>query len=282
MEVKDKVVVITGGAAGIGEGLAHRFAEDGARHIAIVDLDPAACERVVNDLGDCSASAHAVDVASEAKIQQLVKDVEADFGGIDLFVSNAGYVTIGGLEAPNEDLQKMWEVHVLSHLYAARAVLPGMIERGSGYLLNTASAAGLLSQIGSLHYSVTKHAAVSLAEWLAITHGPQGIRVSVLCPQAVSTSIVDNSPSKHLMAGGPRVASGDGDLQPSDVAEVVTQAMREERFWVLPHTEVAEYTRRKSTDIDRWLGGMQRFQANLYDGKDLPATWFARGKGDSA
>lgn len=272
MEVKDKVIVITGGAAGIGEGLARRFADDGAKHVAVVDLDLDGCKAVAETL-DGRGSAHAVDVADEAAIHALVKAVEADAGPIDLFVSNAGYVTVGGAEAPNADLQRMWEVHVLAHLYAAQAVLPGMIERGSGYLLNTASAAGLLSQIGSLHYSVTKHAAVALAEWLAITHGPQGIGVSVLCPQAVRTKIVENSPSKHLMGDGPRVASGDGDLMPEDVAEVVTEALREQRFWVLPHPQVAEYARRKGTDIDRWLGGMQRFQEALYGDQPLPGTW---------
>lgn len=272
MEIKDKVVVITGGAAGIGEGLAVRFAQDGARHIAVVDLDLQASQCVADDLGGCG-SAHAVDVADQQAVRDLVATVEADAGPIDLFVSNAGYVTVGGLEASDEEFQRMWEVHVLAHLYAARAVLPGMIRRGSGYLLNTASAAGLLSQIGSVHYSVTKHAAVALAEWLAITHGPQGIKVSVLCPQAVRTKILDNSPSRDLLEGAPRVASGDGDLQPSDVAEVVTQALRAEQFLVLPHPEVAEYARRKSTDIDRWLGGMQRFQERLYEGRPSPGSW---------
>lgn len=281
MEVKDKVIVITGGAAGIGEGLAERFAADGAKHVAVVDLDLEATQAVADSL-DGRGSAHAVDVADEGAIRELVATVEADAGPIDLFVSNAGYVTIGGLESANEDLQRMWEVHVLAHLYAAQAVLPGMIQRGSGYLLNTASAAGLLSQIGSLHYSVTKHAAVALAEWLAITHGPQGIGVSVMCPQAVRTKIVENSPSKHLMDGGPRVASGDGDLQPADVADVVTEALRERRFWVLPHPQVAEYTRRKATDVDRWLGGMQRFQQSLFGDRPLPGTWFAKTESDDA
>ncbi len=279
MEVKDKIIVITGGAAGIGEGLAKRFAADSAKHVAVVDLDLAASQAVADSLGG-RGSAHAVDVANEAAIQDLVAKVEVDAGPIDMFVSNAGYVTVGGLESSNQDLQRMWEVHVLSHMYAARAVLPGMIERGSGYLLNTASAAGLLSQIGSLHYSVTKHAAVALAEWLAITHGPQGIGVSVLCPQAVRTKILENSPSKDRMTGGPRVASGDGDLQPSDVAEVVTEALKERRFWVLPHPQVAEYARRKATDVDRWLGGMQRFQDSLFGDHPLPGTWLTNGDDD--
>ncbi len=273
MDIKDRVVVITGAAAGIGEGLAERFHREGAKHIALVDLNLEATRKVAERVG---GTAYAVDVADESQIQDLVAQVKAEAGPIDLFVSNAGYVTVGGLEAATEDLQRMWEVHVLAHLYAARAVVPDMIERREGYLLNTASAAGLLSQVGSLHYSITKHAAVALAEWLAITHGPQGIRVSVLCPQAVQTKILDNSPTKHLMQGGPRVASGDGDLQPADVAEVVVQALREERFWVLPHPAVAEYARRKATDVDRWLNGMQRFQQRLFEGRSAPGEWLAQ------
>lgn len=278
MNLENKTVIVTGGAAGIGEGLAERFANQGARHVAVVDLDLDASQAVADRIG---GSAHAVDVSDEAAIQELVRTVEADHGGVDLFVSNAGYVTVGGLETPDADLQRMWEVHVLAHIYAARAVIPGMVERGGGYLLNTASAAGLLSQIGSLHYSITKHAAVALAEWLAITHGPQGIRVSVLCPQAVRTKILDNSPSKDQMEGGPRVASGDGDLMPSDVADCVMEALREERFWVLPHAEVAEYARRKAGDVDRWLGGMQRFQAKLFEGRAHPGEWLTGDQSDS-
>ncbi len=170
----------------------------------------------------------------------------------------------------------MWEVHVLAHVYAARAVVPRMIEQGGGYLLNTASAAGLLTQIGSMSYAVTKHAAVALAEWIAVTHGRQGIRVSVLCPQAVATNIGENSPTRDRLVGGPGVASGDGVLQPSDVADVVMEALAEERFWVLPHPEVAEYVRRKATDVDRWLEGMRRFQDRLFAGKEQPGDWLSR------
>ena len=279
MRVKDKVVVITGGGSGIGEGLAERFVADGARHVVVADLNGDAARAVAQRIG---ASAAALDVADEAALRDLVVTTERAHGGVDLFVSNAGYVILGGLETTNEDLQKMWEVHVLSHLYAARAVLPGMIERGGGYLLNTASAAGLLTQIGSLSYSVTKHAAVSLAEWIAISHYHQGIRVSVLCPQAVATNIRQNSPESERMTGGPGVASGDGVLSKEDVAECVTRALEEERFWVLPHPEVAEYARRKGSDIDRWLAGMRRFQDRLYEGQPLPGDWLTsdRTRGD--
>ena len=273
MELKGKIAVITGGASGIGEGLAERFVAEGASHVVVADRDEGGAKAVASRIG---ASAVGLDVSDEDAIRDLVATTERDHGPIDLFVSNAGFVTVGGLEAPNEELQAMWAVHVLAHLYAARAVVPGMIERGGGYLLNTASAAGLLSQIGSLGYAVTKHAAVALAEWLSITYGRQGIRVSVLCPQAVETKIIENSPTADRVQGGPGVASGDGVLQPSDVSDVVMEALAEERFWVLPHPEVAEYARRKTEDVDRWLEGMRRFQDRLFADSPPPGEWLPR------
>ena len=252
MELRDKIAVVTGGASGIGEGLAERFKREGAQHVVVADREEAGAKAVAARIGGTGVG---LDVSDEAAIRELVETTEREHGPIDLFVSNAGYATIGGLESKNEEIQRMWEVHVMAHVYAARAVVPRMIEQGGGYLLNTASAAGLLSQIGSLAYAVTKHAAVSLAEWIAITHGRQGIKVSVLCPQAVATNIGENSPDKDRLTGGPGVASGDGVLQPSDVADVVMEAIAEERFWVLPHPEVAEYARRKAGDVDRWLEG---------------------------
>lgn len=275
MELRDKIAVVTGGASGIGEGLAERFMADGAAHVVVADRDEGGAKAVAARIGGTGVG---LDVSDEAALRDLVATTEREHGPIDLFVSNAGYVTMGGLETPNEDLQRMWEVHVLSHLYAARAVVPQMIEQGGGYLLNTASAAGLLTQIGSLAYAVTKHAAVSLAEWIAVTHGRQGIKVSVLCPQAVATNIGANSPQADRLTGGPGVASGDGVLQPADVSDVVMEALREERFWVLPHPEVAEYARRKSSDVDRWLEGMRRFQDRLYQGQDQPSSWLTSSK----
>jgi NAD(P)-dependent dehydrogenase (short-subunit alcohol dehydrogenase family) len=275
MEPRDRVVVVTGGASGIGRGLAERFQREGARHVVVADRDEGGAKAVAAAVG---GSGFGLDVSDETALRDLVAATEREHGRIDLFVSNAGFVTIGGLEAPVEDLQRMWEVHVLAHLYAARAVLPGMIERGEGYLLNTASAAGLLSQIGSLAYSVTKHAAVALAEWIAITYGSQGIRVSVLCPQAVATNIEANSPSRAALEGAPGVASRDGVLQPDDVADVVMEALREERFWVLPHPEVAEYARRKAGDVDRWIAGMQRWQDRLFAGRTPPGEWLTRSR----
>ena len=177
MELKNKVAVVTGGASGIGLGIAERFIAEGAAHVAIVDLN---VDLVGTEAARIGASGHVVDVSDETAIKQLVDEVEMNHGPIDVFVSNAGYVTVGGLEVDNAEITDMFDVHVMSHVYAARAVVPGMIERGNGYLLNTASAAGLLTQIGSLAYSVTKHAAVSLGEWLSVTHGHQGIKAIVL------------------------------------------------------------------------------------------------------
>lgn len=271
MEIAEKIVVITGGASGIGKGLAERFHADGAEHVVVVDRDESGAHAVAEAVGGTGV---ALDVTDGDAIQSLVGTVERDIGPIGLFVSNAGYVTLGGLEAPVEDLNRMWAVHVLAHLHAARAVIPHMAERGEGYLLNTASAAGLLSQFGSLHYAVTKHAAVSLAEWIAITHGHQGIKVSVLCPQAVATNIGANSPqADHFQGPGADVAGADGTISAEDVAEVVTQALRDERFHVLPHPEVEEYVKRKGADVDRWIGGMQRWQHGMFPPDQHPATW---------
>lgn len=271
MELQGRLAVVTGGASGIGRGLAERFRDEGARHVVVVDRDVAGADAVAASIGGTGVG---LDVTDEAALQSLVARTERDHGPIDLFVSNAGYVTLGGLEAPVGDLQRMWEVHVLAHLYAARAVIPSMAARGEGYLLNTASAAGLLSQFGSLHYSITKHAAVALAEWIAITHGHQGIKVSVLCPQAVQTNIGPNSPDAAKIVGtAADVAGGDGVLQPDDVSDCVIEALRDERFHVLPHADVAEYVTRKGADVDRWIGGMQRWQGQLFPPEQHPATW---------
>lgn len=284
MELADRVVVVTGGGSGIGEALARAAHDEGARHVVVVDLDGAAAERVA---GEVDGTAAAVDVRDEAAVRRLVEETESAHGPIDLFVSNAGYVTAAGLEDPNESIQRMWEVHCMAHIYAARAVVPSMIARGEGYLLNTASAAGLLTQIGSMSYSITKAAAVSLAEWLSISHHHQGIRVSVLCPQAVRTNIVRNSPDLAARAdtadggagleGG--VASGDGVLEPAEVAQLCLDALRNERFLVLPHAEVATYVERKAADRDRWLAGMRRFQSALHPDGDLPGDAIAPAQG---
>jgi len=272
MEIKDKVAVITGGGSGIGEALAERFHHEGARGVVVVDRDADNADRVAQSIG---GTAVGLDVTDENGIVDLVNQTVKDYGTLDIFVSNAGYVTQGGLEAENAEIQRMWEVHVMSHVYAARASVPIMVANGGGYLLNTASAAGLLTQLGSLQYSITKAAAVSLGEFLAITYGERGIKVSVLCPQAVETNILANSPDRlDQDTGTPGSAAGDGVLTAEQLADTVIDCMSEERFLVLPHPEVQTYRERKANDVDRWINGMQRFQSQLFAGNDFaPADW---------
>lgn len=264
MDVKDKVVVVTGGADGIGAALCRRFAREGARHVAVVDRNGEGAAAVAKEIG---GTAYTVDVSSEAAIAEMVAAVEAAQGRIDLFCSNAG---IGNGDADPENAasspeavwNRAWGVNVMAHVHAARAVLPGMIARGEGYLLNTVSAAGLLSQIGSAVYSTTKHAAVGFAESLAITHGEHGIKVSILCPQGVDTAML-----RQGGAGAPQ--NLDGVLTPDDVAESVIAGLAEEKFLILPHPVVLTYMQRKTADYDRWIGGMQRLRAKVKGVKSL-------------
>ncbi len=253
MQLKGRHVVVTGGASGIGRALARRVAAEGADAIVVADLNGEGAEAVAAEVGGVGFG---VDVSDEAQVRALVESSERRSGPIDLFFSNAGIGVPGGVEASNEEWQRIWDVNVMSHIYATRALLPGMLERGEGYLLSTASAAGLLTQIGSAPYAVTKHAAVALAEWLSVTYGDRGIRVSVLCPQAVRTAMTAGS-----QGGG--VAGIDGMLEPEDVAETVVQAIADERFLILPHPTVEEYMRRKTGDYGRWLRGMRRLQARF-------------------
>jgi NAD(P)-dependent dehydrogenase (short-subunit alcohol dehydrogenase family) len=254
MKLKDKVAVVTGGANGIGRALCERFAAEGARGVVVADLDTERAESLAKEIGGIAV---VTNVAVEADIVSLVERAIGKYGAIDLFCSNAGIGTPGGADEPNNVWQRIWDVNVMAHIYAARHVLPGMLERGEGYILATASAAGLLTQIGSAPYSVTKHAAVAFAEWLAITHGDAGIRVSCLCPQGVNTDLLRSS------AGGPGEFLRANALEPGEVADAVIKALDEERFLVLPHPEVAEYFSRKATDYDRWLRGMRRLQASF-------------------
>jgi NAD(P)-dependent dehydrogenase (short-subunit alcohol dehydrogenase family) len=250
MELADRVAVITGGGGGIGSAVGRRFVQEGARAVVLVDRDAEAAGAAAGALGDKGLGVGA-DVTDEQAVVDLVDQVERRFGPIDVFFSNAGAGAGGGVEAPNDAWQAQWDLHVMAHVYAARAVLPGMIARGEGYLLHTASAAGLLLAVGSAPYSVTKAGCIKLAEFLAITHGDDGIRVSVLCPQGVNTAMAP----RQLGDG-----ATDGIVEPDYVADVVVEAMREERFFVLPHPEVAEYVKRKATDPDRWLSGMRRLR----------------------
>ena len=247
MELKDRIVVVTGAASGIGAGLARKFREEGAKAVVCADLNLAGAETVADKIGGDALQVH---VAREDDIRALVEKVEAEIGPIDLFCSNAGILMAGGAEVPNEDWQRIWDINVMAHVWAARHVVPRMIARGGGYLLNTASAAGLLNQVGSAPYGVTKHAAVGLAEWLALTHGDDGIRVSVLCPQAVRSEMTRGHEDG--------VASQDGMLEPEAVAQACVDAIRAETFLVLPHPEVLDYMRNKAQNYDRWIGGMKK------------------------
>jgi NAD(P)-dependent dehydrogenase (short-subunit alcohol dehydrogenase family) len=256
MELSGANVVVTGGANGIGRALCEAFAREGARRITVVDLDLERAREVAEAVGGRAAR---VDVASREAVEELVRSVEAEAGPIDLFVSNAGILSIGGPEVAVADWQRIWEVNVLAHVHAAHAVLPSMLARGRGYLLNTCSAAGLLTQIGSAPYAVTKHAAVAFCEWLSITYGDRGIRVSALCPQAVRTNMIAG------IAGG-GVAGRDGVLEPEALARIAVDGLRAEAFLILPHEKVRTYYQRKGQDIDRWIAGMRRLAAE-FDGQ---------------
>lgn len=264
MELRDKVAVITGAGSGIGRALAQAFAAEGATAVVCTDLDADNAAETAAMIGDGATSAP-LDVGDERAVEQIVTDTIDAHGGIDVFVSNAGYGRRGGLDLPTDEWERMMNVHTWSHLAAARAVVPHMVERGGGYLLNTASAAGLLTQMDSGPYAVSKHAAVAFAEWVAINYGDQGIGVSVLCPQAVRTNILG---PRAVEAGSDsaRQAAGDGILEPEVVAQACLDAMREGRFLVLPHPEVETYFQRKAGDYDRWLRGMRRFRNRLLGG----------------
>ena len=249
MQLRDKVTVVTGAGRGIGAALACRFAKEGARTVFVVDRDEEEARQVA---AECDGIAVAMDVTRENEIQDLVSTACKQFGRIDLFCSNAGIMQDGGLEVSDAQWREAWEINFLSHVYAARAVVPRMLEQGSGYLLQTASAAGLLTQIGAAPYSVTKHAAVAFAEWLSITYHRQGLRVSCLCPQGVHTRMLDDSAS--AMADVLRPTA----LTPEQVADAVVEGLAEERFLILPHPEVATYFQHKANDNERWLRAMRR------------------------
>jgi len=262
VEIENKLVVVTGAGSGIGRALAQKFVECGARKVVCTDLNATSVAETASLIGE-AATGEVLDVSDQAAIDQLVSRLDEE-GGIDIFVSNAGYGKRGGLNLSVEDWKKMMDVHTWAHLYAAQAVIPGMVSRGGGYLLNTASAAGLLTQMDSGPYAVSKHAAVALAEWIAINYRDRGIGVSVLCPQAVRTNILANSdgPAVKRTAKANQAAQ-DGVLEPGDVADDCIAAIRNENFLVLPHKEVATYFERKANDYDRWLQGMRRFREKL-------------------
>ena len=251
MVLIDKVIVVTGGANGIGAALCRRFAAEGAKGVVVADIDGEAAKRLSAQIGGLGVVA---DVTQEPDLHRLVGEAVSRYGAIDLFCSNAGIAVDGGEETSDADWERCWNVNVMAHVLAARAVLPGMLKRGAGYLLQTVSAAGLLTHIHSASYAVTKHASLAFAEWLAIAYGDRGIGVSVLCPQGVRTDMLQRA------AAGGRTFLLDSALEPEQVADVVVNGLADERFLILPHPEVAEYFRRKATDYERWLGGMRKLR----------------------
>jgi NAD(P)-dependent dehydrogenase (short-subunit alcohol dehydrogenase family) len=249
MQVKDKVMIVTGGANGIGAALCRRFAREGAKAVVVADMDGPAAQAMAQEIHGLPVPC---DVSREEDVVRLVQQTEAECGPVDLYCSNAGIIVMGLTEVSNAHWQHIWEINVMSHVYAARAVLPGMLRRGSGGFVITASAAGLLNQIDSMPYTVTKHAAVGLADNLAINYGDRGIQVSVICPMAVRSLMTRDG-------GG--IAALDGMLEAEQVAEDVVEALEKGQFMILPHPQVKNYFKHKATDYDRWVHGMQRLRA---------------------
>ncbi len=253
MKVKDKVVVVTGGGNGIGRAMCRRFAAEGARGGVVADLEGDAADKVAKEIRGIAVAAN---VGIEADVKRLVKQAIDAYGRIDLFCSNAGVGGFdAGLDAPNTLWQQMWDVNLMAHVYAARAVVPGMVAQGGGYLLQTASAAGMLTHIDNAPYAVTKHAVIAFAEFLAVNYGDSGVKVSCLCPQGVNTRMLlgkDGQRQTFLRAGA---------IEPEQLAEAVVKGLDEEKFFILPHPEVAELYRRKAELPERWIRGTQKLRA---------------------
>jgi NAD(P)-dependent dehydrogenase (short-subunit alcohol dehydrogenase family) len=262
MDLADRVIVVTGAGSGIGKALAERFAKEAPRALVLADINAEAVEAVAEGVGGVAVQ---TDVGREDQIKALIARAREVAGPIDVFFSNAGVGGPGGgpLEAPDEEWERTWQINVMAHVWAARALLPEMLERGDGYLLSTASAAGILTQVGAQVYSVTKHAAVAVAEWLAITYGDAGIKVSCLCPLGVRTPMLEGALDDSV--GGAALLR-DELLEPSDVAETVVEAIRDERFLIFPHPQVAKYMAFKGGDNERWLAGMRRMVRQAHEG----------------
>jgi NAD(P)-dependent dehydrogenase (short-subunit alcohol dehydrogenase family) len=257
MKLRDRVIVVTGGAHGIGRAMCLRFAQEQPEAIVVADLDIAMARDVA---GKIDGIAVETDVGSDESIRNLVSTALETYGRIDVFCSNAGIGgTGGGIDVPNPEWQLFFEINVLAHVYAARAVIPSMLARSEGYLLQTVSAAGLLMQIGSAPYTVSKHAAMAFAEWLSVMYSDAGIRVSALCPQGVRTRMLGEAEP------GARAFLHANALEPEDVAETVVAGIDAEKFLILPHPEVSEYVRRRGDDYERWLRGMRKLKEKLED-----------------
>ena len=250
MEIQNKVIVVTGGAGGIGLAIAKEFLNHNPKIIILADISfenkNYTNEKIINK--KC-------DISNETQINNLIDKVNKEFGLIDIFCSNAGILTLGDEQSSNEDWSKNWNLHVMAHVYAAKKLIPDMVNRGSGYFVNTSSAAGLLSHIDSVTYSTTKHAAIGFAEWLAITYGKKGIGVSILCPQAVKTSMTEGRENE--------VSALDGMMEPEFVALEVINAVKNETFLISPHPEVKGYFQNKANNYSRWIGGMQKLRNKL-------------------
>ncbi|HLW55701.1 MAG TPA: SDR family oxidoreductase [Candidatus Angelobacter sp.] len=260
MRIHGKVIIVTGGSNGIGRALCQKFAAEGARAVVVADIDREAGLKVAAEIKDTPGGFAHCNVAREKDVHNLVDSITDACGQVDIFCSNAGIGTGRDENTPDADWQRSWEVNVMAHIYAARAVLPQMLKRKEGYLVNTISAAGLLTQIGSAPYSVTKHAALSFAEWLSITYGDQGIRVSALCPMGVRTNMLAQAEAD----GASGVLLMDTAIEPAQVADEVVKTMQEEKFLILPHHEVAGFFLNKASDYDRWLKGMRRLREKAH------------------
>jgi NAD(P)-dependent dehydrogenase (short-subunit alcohol dehydrogenase family) len=256
MNLTDRVSIVTGGAAGIGRAICRRFAAEGAR-VVVSDLDLAGAEAVAAEIG---GTAFRADVGQERDLVTLIAQVEQRVGPIDVFVSNAGIAVGGGPETPDPDWRRILDVNLMAQVWAARALVPMMARRRTGYLVTVASAAGLLTQLGSAPYAVTKHAAVAFAEWLAITYGDRGIRVSCVCPLGVRTDMLASADHRIAVLLGPEA------IPPEEVAEAVVRGMAREEFLILPHPQVRAHLARKADDRDRWIAGMRRLQRRLDEG----------------
>ena len=252
MDIRGRVVVVTGGGGGIGGALCRRFAAEGASRVVVSDIDPVSAQAVAMEIGGTAVTA---DVTVESEVTRLIRGTLEAYGGIDIYCSNAGIAFGGGPEASDGAWRKSWDVHVMAHVYAARALLPRMRQRGEGYIVGTISAAALLNHILAAPYAVTKAAGLSFFEWMSIAYHDEGIRVSALCPQGVRTAMLTQDGERNFLTAGA--------LTPEEVAGAVVEAIRDERFLILPHPEVGEFFQRKASDYDRWLRGMRRLRGRI-------------------